>query len=77
MKKIVSLFLSLIIMSAVVLSSCGKNDALGVLKIDGKEVKVSSVVKINNEKVPFDLFRYFFLSIKEDLCKAYSKGNPT
>lgn len=76
MRKFLSLFLSLIMLS-VFLTSCSKNETLGVLKINGKDVEVSSVLKINNEKVPFDLFRYFFLSIKDSMIEENNSVDLT
>ncbi len=44
---------------------CSKNgQGGGVLKLSGGDAYVKSVIKLNEKEVPFDMYRYWFLTIK-------------
>lgn len=66
LRKIAGLFMA-VAMTASVLAGCQQNQvatAPTTITVDGKEVAVPYVMKVDGQEVPLDLYRYFYLSVK-------------
>ncbi|MEE1280218.1 MAG: peptidylprolyl isomerase [Oscillospiraceae bacterium] len=49
----------------LLLAGCSKSkQGGGVLKLQSGDVNVKSIVKLDEKEIPFDMYRYWFLSIK-------------
>ncbi len=53
---------------ATVFSSCAQKSG-GVLKLKSGDVKVQNVIKLDNINVSFDLYRYWFLTLKDSFLQ--------
>lgn len=73
MKKKILALVSLILAVVCLLCSCGEEKKLGTLKLSDGSVSVEYLVEFNGEKIPFDLFRYFYLVKKSDMEEVDSK----
>ena len=73
-RKIASLLLAVAIGTAA-LSGCQQNvpgsdaaaSAPTTITVDGQQVEVPYVMKVDGKEVPLDLYRYFYLSIKKQI----------
>ncbi len=59
---------------AVLFAGCAESKKSGgVLKLQSGEVYVESVVKIGDREVPFELYRYWFLTFKQSIEESSPK----
>lgn len=76
--KTISLLLAVVI-SISLLAGCTGSSAESGLYVDGKKVSVDNMLTIGDEKIPFDVFRYFYLYFKGNFDngdKEYWTKNP-
>ena len=71
-QKVASLLLAVAIGTAL-LSGCQQSAegtapaAATTITVDGQQVEVPYVMKVDGEEVPLDLYRYFYLNIKKEM----------
>jgi len=58
---------------AVMLAGCSKTPEVKYLKVDGEEIAVPYVLKIDGSEVPMEEYRYYFMSIKSQ----YDNGDSS
>lgn len=64
-KRIISLLMAAVLMLGICTGCKSDKDDGGVpgLLVDGKEVKIENVAMVGDEGIPYDQFRYFFLTL--------------
>lgn len=67
MKKNLFKLLTALTLTICILCSCAPKSGGGILKIDGKDVKVQSVLKIGDKEISYDMYRHWFLSVKKSM----------
>lgn len=65
MKKNLLKIVAALTVTLCIFCSCGSKSGGGTLKIDGKDVNVQSVLKVGDIDVSYDMYRYWFLTIKQ------------
>ena len=71
-KKLLSIMAALSLCLCI-LCSCGSKSGGGILKIDGKDVKVQNILKVGDREISYDMYRYWFLSVKASMLEENSK----
>lgn len=73
MKQKIIKIICVALTAALLFAGCSeKKQGGGVLKLQGGDTYVESVVKIGDREVPFDLYRYWFLTFKASV----EESNP-
>lgn len=72
MKKNILKILAALALALCTLCSCGTKSGGGFLKIDGKDVKVQNVLKVGDREISYDMYRYWFLTVKASMQESDS-----
>lgn len=67
MKKNLLKILAALTLTLCIFCSCGSESGGGTLKIDGKDVKVQNILKIGDTEISYDMYRHWFLNIKNTM----------
>lgn len=67
MKKNLLKILAALALTLCIFCSCGAKSGGGTLKIDGKDVKVQNILKIGDTEISYDMYRHWFLNIKNTM----------
>ena len=69
MKKNLLKILAALTLALSVLCSCGAKSGGGILKIDGKDVKVQTILTIGDTEISYDMYRHWFMNIKNSMLE--------